>query len=394
MEFGFDDAFNDDRLPTRTSIEQILTEKKIRRCFLKFEHENEESLELFRDEHIAYLLRGVEKLGSGLESLDASRPWLCYWILHALQLLNALPEEEADRFVDLIVHFQDNVGGGFCGGPMQEAHLAATYAAVHALVTIGTERAFSIINREKMYAFLTAMKQPNGGFTMHRGGEIDVRASYCALSVASVLGILTPELSAGAAEFLASCQTYEGGIGGEPGNEAHGGYTFCALAALVILDSTHLIDVDRLLHWAVQRQMLFEGGFQGRTNKLVDACYSFWQAGVFPLIDSIIRRRRSAVSANDGDWLFNQRALQTYIVMCCEENEGGLLDKPGKSRDFDHTCYALSGLSRCQHGADGQPQFVLGHPQNLLGPTDPVATVYPHKLEKARDYFRLRGSLS
>ena len=28
--------------------------------------------------------------------------------------------------------------------------------------------------------------------------------------------------------------------------------------------------------WAVHRQMRFEGGFQGRTNKLVDGCYSFW----------------------------------------------------------------------------------------------------------------------
>lgn len=30
--------------------------------------------------------------------------------------------------------------------------------------------------------------------------------------------------------------------------------------------------------------MRFEGGFQGRCNKLVDGCYSFWQAGLLPLI--------------------------------------------------------------------------------------------------------------
>ena len=27
-----------------------------------------------------------------------------------------------------------------------------------------------------------------------------------------------------------------GGFGGEPGNEAHGGYNFCALASLLILN--------------------------------------------------------------------------------------------------------------------------------------------------------------
>ncbi len=28
-------------------------------------------------------------------------------------------------------------------------------------------------------------------------------------------------------EWLLRCQTYEGGFGGTPGMEAHGGYTFC-----------------------------------------------------------------------------------------------------------------------------------------------------------------------
>ncbi len=46
--------------------------------------------------------------------------------------------------------------------------------------------------------------------------------------------------------FACSCQTYEGGFGGEPGTEAHGGYAFCAVAALSILDSLHLADVSAL----------------------------------------------------------------------------------------------------------------------------------------------------
>jgi protein farnesyltransferase subunit beta len=39
----------------------------------------------------------------------------------------------------------------------------------------------------------------------------------------------------------------------------------------------------------VHRQMRFEGGFQGRTNKLVDGCYSFWQGGLFPLVNHILQ---------------------------------------------------------------------------------------------------------
>ena len=40
--------------------------------------------------------------------------------------------------------------------------------------------------------------------------------------------------------------------------------------------------------WTVNRQMKYEGGFQGRTNKLVDGCYSFWQGGVLPLVHMIL----------------------------------------------------------------------------------------------------------
>lgn len=36
-------------------------------------------------------------------------------------------------------------------------------------------------------------------------------------------------------------------MGGEPGNEAHGGYTFCGLAAAIICNSTHLLDIPAML---------------------------------------------------------------------------------------------------------------------------------------------------
>lgn len=32
--------------------------------------------------------------------------------------------------------------------------------------------------------------------------------------------------------------------------------------------------------------MAVEGGFQGRTNKLVDSCYSFWMGGIFPILSA------------------------------------------------------------------------------------------------------------
>lgn len=46
---------------------------------------------------------------------------------------------------------------------------------------------------------------------------------------------------------LCRCQNWEGGIGGVPGMEAHGGYTFCGVAALVILKKEQLLNLRSLL---------------------------------------------------------------------------------------------------------------------------------------------------
>ena len=46
--------------------------------------------------------------------------------------------------------------------------------------------------------------------------------------------------------------------------EAHGGYSFCGLAALMFLRKGRLCNIDTLLKWAANRQMRVEGGFQVR----------------------------------------------------------------------------------------------------------------------------------
>ncbi|KAF9580425.1 hypothetical protein BGW38_002940 [Lunasporangiospora selenospora] len=135
--------------------------------------------------------------------------------------------------------------GGFSGGPGQEPHVAATYAAVNVLAIIGTREAYELIDREKLFEFFMRVKQSGeGSFKMMVGGEIDVRGTYCVLAAATITNLLRPELTEGVAEFIARCQTYEGGIGGYPGVEAHGGYAFCGLAALELLGRTDVLDVD------------------------------------------------------------------------------------------------------------------------------------------------------
>lgn len=67
-------------------------------------------------------------------------------------------------------------------------------------------------------------------------------------------------------------------------------------------------------------------------------------------------------------WLFNQVALQEYVLICAQDRRGGLCDKPGKSRDFYHTCYGLSGLSIAQHFGGGNiaHKIIVGDKSNEL----------------------------
>jgi len=165
--------------------------------------------------------------------------------------------------------------------------------------------------------------------------------------------------------------------------------------------------------------MRIEGGFQGRTNKLVDGCYSFWQGGVFPLLDTLLfetfddwksylyslNKLKTGNSTTDneklfqelvksyGGYLFNQRTLQEYLLFCCQETTGGFKDKPGKPKDLYHTCYGISGLSVAQNNykltlEQNNIPTTLGLESNLLKPVHPVYNISVQKAKAALSYFQ------
>lgn len=62
--------------------------------------------------------------------------------------------------------------GGFGGGPTQLPHLAPTYAATAALVTLGGVEALDIVNRAAMLDFISRLAMPpeqGGGFRVCQG---------------------------------------------------------------------------------------------------------------------------------------------------------------------------------------------------------------------------------
>jgi protein farnesyltransferase subunit beta len=173
--------------------------------------------------------------------------------------------------------------------------------------------------REKMYKFFMSLKQPDGSFIVSKDAEVDIRGVYCLLVTATLLDLLTPELVAGTASFVASIQTYEGGFASSSASyyisddeildeprptlgEAHGGYAGCAIAAWVMLLPfveqnekkgeilTKKVDVNKFMRWLawMQGEVADVGGFRGRPNKLVDSCYSWWCGSSMAIVESLV----------------------------------------------------------------------------------------------------------
>jgi protein farnesyltransferase subunit beta len=390
---------------------------------------------LLKQKHAEYLSQVWKTpLKHPFVSLDASRPWMLYWCLHGCDLLGDFPSDEYRTGMVLTLEKcwksttvslpaqinkegadslltstststtrnntdnKDNTyeAGGFGGGPGQMAHAATSYAAILSLCIIASSEkdkdgggessklAYDLLERIRspLYAWFLSLQQPNGGYRMHHDGEIDVRASYTIICCAKLLNLVTPNLChEQVIDFIASCQTYEGGIGAEPFTEAHGGYAYCGVSALKLVNRLDALDTDALTGWLARRHMSYEGGFSGRSNKLVDGCYSFWQGGGMAIASSMYddkgggrQQQGGGSSRQDEDedpWLtgspptnllFDAPMLERYILLCAQDVHGGLRDKPSKSRDFYHSCYNLSGLSVAQHYSSGGEEQQYGDP--------------------------------
>ncbi|KAF9002448.1 terpenoid cyclases/protein prenyltransferase alpha-alpha toroid [Cyathus striatus] len=417
-----------DAFSTPTSDVQYETESILLKHFPPTPNDTPE---LNKNAHLQYLVRNlVQGFPERYTSQDASQPWLLFWTLQGFSALQvAMDPGNRQKAIDTIMTWQ-HPDGGFGGGPGQAPHLLATYAAVSALAIVGRpgpNGGWDQIDRKKLYSFFMSVKQPDGSFLVAKHMEVDVRGIYCLLNTATLLDLLTPELVKGTADFLASCQTYEGGFASashpsyevrpprpeyrtsskprvlaspRPAlGEAHGGYTFCALAGWVLLlpftassdtAPTLSLRLKPLLRWLTSMQCTRAslGGFRGRTNKLVDGCYSWWCGGSFALLEALgvggiqnaslraveeeervlkdeegkkemgrggREKEKEKRKADEDGWvdvddsLYDQKALQEYLLYAGQHPAGGLRDKPPKNADAYHTLYCLSGLSAAQH---------------------------------------------
>ncbi|QLL30423.1 hypothetical protein HG536_0A02400 [Torulaspora globosa] len=205
----------------------------------------------------------------------------------------------------------------------------------------------------------------------------DLRFCYIAISILYLLGCRNHNEFARhinldkLLNYILSQQCEMGGFGSY--NEAHAGYTSCALSALYLLGKLDQLSdefKERTISWLCQRQVSREGcmsllepnanydhddhgGFQGRENKFADTCYVFW------CLNSL------RILGTQGCELPARLDLAEQFLLHRTQNTliGGFSKNDQDDPDLYHTCLGIAALKLIEGSFDG----VLFMPKNDAG---------------------------
>ncbi|KAB0801565.1 hypothetical protein PPYR_03751 [Photinus pyralis] len=305
---------------------------------------------LNRKVHIKYLLRFLEGLPSEFTSCDTTRITIAYFIISSLDILNSLNLVDAERrnhIIEWIYSLQvvndEDLVSGFQGSSTVNtlfnrnsnslykwSHLAGTYCGLCSLIILGDD--LSKVNRGAIIKSLKSLQLTDGCFTGAKSGtENDMRFLFMAASICYILNDWSAIDATKAIGFIKNSISYDYGIGQGPELESHGGSSYCAVATLCLINKLNVLStmqIEGLRRWLLNRQVT---GFQGRPNKPIDTCYSFWVGAALKMLNAF---QYSNYEDNRGFIL----ATQNNIV-------GGFSKWVNTHSDPLHTYLGLAGLS-------------------------------------------------
>ncbi|XP_050321538.1 geranylgeranyl transferase type-1 subunit beta [Bactrocera neohumeralis] len=307
--------------------------------------------------HAKFFVRFLNLLPARLASHDSTRGTIAFFAVCGLDVLNSLPLLTKEMQKDVIEWIygglvtsnpekQQNCSG-FQGSRCvniisddeqlqanarnyQWGHLAMTYTGIGILATLGDD--LSRIDRKSIVDGVAAVQRPDGSFSACvDGSENDMRFVFCAAAICHMLDYWGDVDKEKMFEFITSCIRYDNGFSQYLEGEAHGGTTFCALAALELSGQLHRLDVttiENIKRWLIFRQV---NGFQGRPNKAVDTCYSFWIGAALRILGAFE--------------LIDYEENRAYIMETQDSIVGGFSKWPQSTTDPFHTYFGLCGLS-------------------------------------------------
>jgi protein farnesyltransferase subunit beta len=328
--------------------------------------------EWYLADHLNYLSILIKSCTDVGQKGDREMPSTALYALAPFPILGLDKSDIFPKVAKAITSFlshRKSKHGGFTKFTEDYPNLVVTMLSIASLAICGTEEAYQVIDKEKTYKMLLTLKNKDGSFSSSVGMENDLRSTYSAIVIASILDILTPELTENVVELVKSCYNYDGGFSPIPHMESHGGYVHCGVGLLHILGHLDDINLSKTVRYIAMRQDPFSGGFNGRTNKLVDSCYTWW-------IGTAARIIAEHLSIPD---FWNVEAMSRYILQCSQVHSGGFRDSPPNQPDPFHTCFALAGLCTIGNGDLIKEKLIE---------LDTLVPVPKEKLEKMRNYFK------
>lgn len=229
-----------------------------------------------------------------------------------------------------------------------DSHIAMTYVGLCTLATLGDD--LTRVDKESIIQEMKDIQLTDGSFKSTKSGsENDMRFVYCACAVSHMLNDWTGMDIPKTLDYIRRCRTWDGGIGLSPGQEGHGGSTFCATASLSLMGKLEeVLEEDlggggngredtwrnELIRWCVSRQVR---GMQGRPNKHEDTCYSYWIGGSLRLLGC--------------EDLLDLDELRKFVLECQTDLGGFSKLEGGYYPDLLHSFYSLAWLSVSQLSA-------------------------------------------
>ena len=257
-----------------------------------------------------------------------------FWVVCGLKLLEgrlsgpeassaSLTEHEREKVLNLVKSCELEVGYAASSDKLAEFSILSTLAAVQVLLILEEP----IPNHEALAQKILNSLSASGGasVTLTTDTRDDIRFLYCATACLYLLERRWTSCQIKKiTSYVSGCQASEGGFGCEPGAEAHGGHTWCALATYDLLSRMGSDSVNASIE---PRRWLERRGLTGRPGKTNDACYSWWIGASKACLEGSIP------------------TVSPFIDSCENQSTGGWSDRPGNASDLFHTFFALAGLA-------------------------------------------------
>jgi len=318
--------------------------------------------EFKRVRHIQYFVKCLKTLPSKHAALDTNRLTMVHFAVQSLEILGFFDSQEnlktysisKEEIIEWIYSLQvisspqsPPTSAGFIGGSFlglnvdgeyyNQGHLAMTYSALCTLITLGDD--LKRVHRNEIISALKYLQLNDGSFQcVGLGSEYDLRFVYCACAICHILEDWSGVDQHAMIQYIYSCKTYDGALSLVPGQECHGGSTYCGIASLALMGALDQSFYhfngwkDDLIRWCVSRQI---EGMQGRPNKLEDTCYSYWIGATLKILDC--------------ENYLDRDALRCF-VLDCQSDLGGFSKVRDEYHppDLLHSFYSLAWLSFSQ----------------------------------------------